>query len=1206
MRKATYLAMLAAGGLAIVPLVSTAGTPKQSDFPTKMELDKSLTEWIEPELRADMANYPPLKASDAQRLPLVDKSRAGNRDITGLVPERIDITYLTGAMATDGPGDNSFRPAMNEAGDAIVFTSLATNLTADDTLGVPQVFVWDYNGTTSTTTLISRNTTTTAVGDGGSGCYEFVSTAVLRYELMMWNNSISDDGDKIVFTSTATNLVAGDTNAGAATSLIADGLGADVFLYDRTGTPVLTRVSTDGTGGELIGDSYDGVISGDGSTIAFVTTALPTGFTVAASQVSVAQARHNIFVKNVGSGALTLVSRNNASATTLANGDSFYPSISSDGTRVAYVSIGTDQTTAVLPATHNGQSALFAPTTGNDYSNIYVWDATLGNALGSRRQDGTPIVATDEWICNAPHLSKNGAWLTFASQQALHTGATVNGGATTGYVRDVAKLFSSPTDTTGMRLFTSDDTGARVFRTTMNTIGGATTDDGLTTVFRLGYSTTDQGGHYAGIFAKNFSSTTSSAGTTTALSQVDLGAGPVKEEREVTSYGGSVVFTGSIIPGAKIDPPSINSDGSFFAWTTNAGYGVHETYGLNNVYRYNGAATELLRVSNNDTAVSSRIAFDDRSYWPLGHPAVAQSDDGKYVAIMTEASNMFSGDPLTFNGFNAYGARFLILIDTDNPSNYEIINVDASDNVIFGFSAGAAGGASAGASFRFNDFITDFFPNNASTRCTGINAIAGTRLIFQGVSVASDGTAAYILWSDNFGDFDSSLSTASIDQTPVVLPLGGTPYSLLAALPTVDGTVSTFVTFAAGLQLSDDGNKLAFNTKSTVIPNMDVIDDAYQIGYWDLNVAPSPSAVSLGARTVDGSTPNGDIILGEMSSDGNVIISSNQGAGNMNGFGDVTGQVWLHRAPFTGTTNNFQISTDSTGSRDDTSAADVTGYGLNSTGTLAVFTTDSTIGGGTGNINRVFLKTVSGATPGTGALTVVSPGLNTTDGLSASDGNIDAAGTEVVFGSSEDFTSGGDDASTQRDGFTYAVSGGARDILTRISGVQDNYGTPERFSIAYNSVTDRRAYAFTADFGNSLVEGDNSASQDAYLFTVPGVVNSVPTLDTNTGTTVEAGSAVVITSAMLSASDANHTASQLTYTVTGAPTLGTLNLGASFTQADINSGNLSYTAGGTDGADSFTFVVDDPLGADTGSQTFNITVTPAPSAGSEESWSIYE
>ena len=113
-------------------------------------------------------------------------------------------------------------------------------------------------------------------------------------------------------------------------------------------------------------------------------------------------------------------------------------------------------------------------------------------------------------------------------------------------------------------------------------------------------------------------------------------------------------------------------------------------------------------------------------------------------------------------------------------------------------------------------------------------------------------------------------------------------------------------------------------------------------------------------------------------------------------------------------------------------------------------------------------------------------------------------------------------------------------------------------------------------------------------------VNDEEVLATNVGTTVnEASSGNAITTAMLETTDADNTAAQLTYTVTAATGNGTVRLSGTalgvtdtFTQADIDAGNVTYDHDGSETvSDSFSFTVDDGAGTNS-SGTFNLTITP--------------
>ncbi len=131
--------------------------------------------------------------------------------------------------------DHSGTPVISADGSTIAYSSTATNLVDGDLNGRRDVFVYD---------VATKQTTRISVATGGAEGDEDSS-----------NPSISDDGQKIAFSSEATNLVVGDTN----------GVG-DVFLHDNG---VTTRVSVATSGSQASDNSGGPAISGDGTTIAF-------------------------------------------------------------------------------------------------------------------------------------------------------------------------------------------------------------------------------------------------------------------------------------------------------------------------------------------------------------------------------------------------------------------------------------------------------------------------------------------------------------------------------------------------------------------------------------------------------------------------------------------------------------------------------------------------------------------------------------------------------------------------------------------------------------------------------------------------------------------------------------------------------------------------------------------------------------------------
>ncbi len=150
-----------------------------------------------------------------------------------------------------------------------------------------------------------------------------------------------------------------------------------------------------------------------------------------------------------------------------------------------------------------------------------------------------------------------------------------------------------------------------------------------------------------------------------------------------------------------------------------------------------------------------------------------------------------------------------------------------------------------------------------------------------------------------------------------------------------------------------------------------------------------------------------------------------------------------------------------------------------------------------------------------------------------------------------------------------------------------------------NGVAADILYVSIDDNGNTGSGGALSAILGDIQINIAGV-NDEQVLSVNTGLTVsENSSNSIITSAMLSTTDVDHSASQLTYTITAATSSGTLrrsgsilNVASNFTQADINSGIITYDHNGTEVfADSFSFTVDDGVGSNIAA-TFNLVIAP--------------
>jgi Tol biopolymer transport system component len=207
------------------------------------------------------------------------------------------------SVATGGTQGNDWTSycSISGGGRYLVFGSYSTNLVPGDTNGTSDIFVRDRQ----------------------TGSTERVSVATGGAQGNDWSAypSISADGRCVVFLSSATNLVPGDTNGTS-----------DIYVRDRE-TGATERVNVAGGGAQANGGTYPCAISADGRYVAFSSWAsnLVPGDT---------NGVEDIFIHDRQSATIERVSL--ATGGSQGNLDSSGCSLSADGRYVAFISYATN------------------------------------------------------------------------------------------------------------------------------------------------------------------------------------------------------------------------------------------------------------------------------------------------------------------------------------------------------------------------------------------------------------------------------------------------------------------------------------------------------------------------------------------------------------------------------------------------------------------------------------------------------------------------------------------------------------------------------------------------------------------------------------------------------------------------------------------------------------------------------------------------
>jgi hypothetical protein len=315
-------------------------------------------------------------------------------------PTTVRVSVASDGAEPDGP---SYPEAITPDGRFIVYLSYATNLVADDTNNLRDIFIHDQ-----VTGSVER---VNVASDGKQANGE------------SYSGRVNADGRFVVFESRASNLVDGDTNASV-----------DVFVRDRK-LGLTERVSVDPVSGASGGYLPD--VSGDGRYVVFSSSAITGGaqqvyrydrhlsllemvsvsangdqanglswypsvtesgdlivFSSYASNLVAGDtnAREDVFLRSMSAGTTTRLSVNGF---TQGNGRSHSPRINATGEVVVFTSYATN----------------LSPIDTNPHPDVYKADVATGD-LSVVSASGPTI--SNGWSIN-PHVDYSGVYVTFIS-----------------------------------------------------------------------------------------------------------------------------------------------------------------------------------------------------------------------------------------------------------------------------------------------------------------------------------------------------------------------------------------------------------------------------------------------------------------------------------------------------------------------------------------------------------------------------------------------------------------------------------------------------------------------------------------------------------------------------------------------------------------------------------------------------------------------
>ena len=466
--------------------------------------------------------------------------------------------------------------------------------------------------------------------------------------------SVSDDGRYIVFVSTADNLLAGQTKSSAGTT-------ENVYLYDNVlkSITLITHAA-----GEPITNadaaSFNPVISGNGSTVAFFSTAtdLISGDTITSGTVQ-------LYLYDVVSGNLTLVTHDPADATKggdatnpfipatpsnsygavntlgynaginlglgqVVGGGLALPSLSSDGNSVAFISNASDL----------GYTLPIASSTNAPITEVFLYDRGQNSLTLVSHKDGDnstgALTSKGDGYASTVAISRDGTTVAFTAPFD-NLPPSANGTTNLGY-NDQLYVWSRINDnntglTAGQMVLASHEYGnvnAGASIDSFSFLFGFTADNPPTLSDNGAYiAYYDAGGDLVNtqggtasilnVFRYDVKNNTNLLATHTADSNTTAGDNP---PNAIAPFG---------VGPAEATGPEISSDGRYIAYANNSSNLISPSFGSS----YNGA--DQVYLYDATTQTNTLVSHDDGSTTapsPTGGTAPSMSASGQLVSYL--------------------------------------------------------------------------------------------------------------------------------------------------------------------------------------------------------------------------------------------------------------------------------------------------------------------------------------------------------------------------------------------------------------------------------------------------------------------------------------------------------------------------------------------------------------------------------------------